>query len=299
MMDSTTKKTVKFIRFADNSIESFPLFKYRGRKPIIVPSNITKIVTSDKIQMIDADGEIVNEKDNNRGSIYYGLTNTFRKLKRLVKYNIAVPHKVCLITLTYRPEYINHADIKQTLKNIYRNFAYFDFQIQNKYSEELGGLEYIYMIEPYKNNFHIHSLYYAPNIKGRLFLPIEEVSNMWKYGYIDIKGCYNINGILNYLMPHNTNDSENKTAMKMQNKYFEICNLPSNTKLIRHSRGFKQPEYHTATDEEMSEVLIDYELVWKVGPYQLNIGKYECPKWWYYYTYKPKKDKTRTKPLHN
>jgi hypothetical protein len=172
----------------------------------------------------------------------------------MLYYNISDNKLALMYNLTYREKTIN-------TKQVMKDHEYFIKKLRNKYEIKYGNIEYFCSLE-FNNNLdclHIHGVLYFPNSKTKPIIPVDELMQTWKKGYVDITAAKNISSLIGYLIPHQT-DSEKEYAKKMNEKYERLCKMPSGMNVFRHSKGMKHPVTEKMLYSEALSLLDNYQL---------------------------------------
>lgn len=187
-----------------------------------------------------------------------GLYKTFRKARAIINTNVTEPNNCRWVTLTY------HENVRDT-KKLYRDFQTFNQRFQyycNK--KNFGKPEYIVMMEPQKRGaWHAHLIYIWQHKAP--FIPCDDLRKIWRNGTIvSIKKLNDIDNVGAYLTAYlgdlevdedkieqyknhpnfkevDTEDENGKKIKKSIIKGARLPLYPKDFKMLRYSRGCKQP----------------------------------------------------------
>ena len=219
-----------------------------------------------KNEMIDTTtGEVIEvENSKNRGEQLSSLWGTIRRLRMIINANFFGEPNELFITLTYRE---NMTDVKR----LYRDFENFYKRLKRRYKEY--KFEYIYAIEPqFRGAWHVHLLLKAMNVEY-LYIPNNEIAELWGYGFTKTKRIENVDNVGAYLSAYLTN-------LEDGGKGARLYLYPPGVNIYRTSRGIKKPhiikgdmgldEKHKVYEREF-EIKRDEETVNRV-----TIKQYNC-----------------------
>lgn len=205
-------------------------------------------------------------KDNKKG-----LYKTFARARALINTNVTDVSKVRWCTLTYAENMTDPKQLYKDFEKFNKRFAYYCK------SKGYGKPEYIVMMEPQgRGAWHAHLLYIwqekAP------FIPNEDFRELWGHGFVKIKKLQDVDNVGAYLTaylgdmeitevlqsnPHillqnhsltvkevDTLDDDGKSVRKQIIKGARLDMYPAGFKMIRHSKGVKEPIEELVTQEE-------------------------------------------------
>lgn len=215
-------------------------------------------------------GEVGEFKQSEvRSDSYNSLLQTFKKLRYLINNNYTGAGNELFITLTYKE---NMTDTKR----LYTDFKKFMMKFRYKYEEEYGSIDYMTVVEPQERGaWHHHLLVRFNDRKGeKLFIPSNEVAEIWGHGFIRINSLNEVDNIGAYLSAYLadvelTEDNigvayreKAEVVPKMvdgQEKAFikggRLHLYPSGMNLYRKSRGIKMPERQEMKYEDIKKVV--------------------------------------------
>ena len=172
-------------------------------------------------------GEIIEvENSKNRGEQLWSLGSSIRRLRMIINANFFGEPNELFITMTY-------AENMQDIKRLYRDFKNFYDRLKRRYKEY--KFEYINAIEPQlRGAWHIHLLLKAMNVQY-LYIPNDEIAELWRYGFTKTKRIENVDNIGAYLSAYLTN-------LEDGGKGARLYLYPPGMNLYRCSRGIKRPE---------------------------------------------------------
>lgn len=207
--------------------------------------------------------EFENNSDN-RSENVNSLRKTFRKLRGVINSNFAGKENELHITLTYRWSEEEEKEPMTDEKKLYRDFKRFMTRLRRRYSNL--ELSYISVVEPQKSGaWHCHLLIKSIKTKN-LFIPWEEIEEMWSEGFVKVKGLKDIDNIGAYLTAYLSNveisdDKEAEDGQEVLIKEVEgvtkkfikggrLHYYPPGMNLFRTSRNIKRPREYLTTYEE-------------------------------------------------
>lgn len=207
--------------------------------------------------------EFENNSDN-RSENVNSLRKTFRKLRGVINSNFAGKENELHITLTYRWSEEEEKEPMTDEKKLYRDFKRFMTRLRRRYSNL--ELSYISVVEPQKSGaWHCHLLIKSIKTKN-LFIPWEEIEEMWSEGFVKVKGLKDIDNIGAYLSAYLSNveisdDKEAEDGQEVLIKEVEgvtkkfikggrLHYYPPGMNLFRTSRNIKRPREYLTTYEE-------------------------------------------------
>jgi len=221
---------------------------------------VTRYRKVSKNEILDTTtGEVIKIKNSkNRGEQLSSLLGTIRRLRMIINANFYGEPNELFVTLTYRE---NMTDVKR----LYGDFKRFYMRLKRKYEEY--KFEYIYTIEPQmRGAWHIHLLLKAVNV-NYLFIPNEEIAELWGHGFTKTERLLNVDNIGAYLSAYLTNLEDGTKGARL---YL----YPSGVNIYRTSRGIKKPhiikgdmgldEKHKVYEREI-EIKRDEEVVNRVN----------------------------------
>lgn len=196
------------------------------------------------------------KKGEVRSDSFNSLRQTFKNLRYLINNNYTGAGNELFITLTYKE---NMTDTKR----LYSDFDKFMKRFRYKYGKIHGSIDYMTVVEPQERGaWHHHLLVRFNDRKGeKLFIPSNEVAEIWGHGFIRINSLNEVDNIGAYLSAYLadvelTEDNigvayreKAEVVPKMvdgQEKAFikggRLHLYPSGMNLYRKSRGIKMPE---------------------------------------------------------
>lgn len=191
-------------------------------------------------------GEVNFYKSEAKGA----LENPRRIRKRCdeFRWRIRANSKECrlFVTLTY-------AENMTDTKRLYEDFRRFWQKLKRKYKQITG---YLVAFEPQQRGaWHAHLLLLSEDV---LFIPSEDLAQIWGNGFVKVEDCRNIDDVGDYLTSYLT-DLDGKKGGR-------LSLYPSFFRFLRWSRGVKAPvvkEYPKETAELSEEKKITEEWVIK------------------------------------
>ena len=212
-------------------------------------------------------GEIIEvENSKNRGEQLNSLRGTIRRLRMIINANFFGEPNELFITITYRE---NMTDVKR----LYRDFENFYKRLKRRYKEY--KFEYINAIEPQlRGAWHMHLLLKVVNV-NYLFIPNEEIAELWGHGFTKMKRLTGVDNIGAYLSAYLTNLEDGGKGVRL---YL----YPAGVNIYRTSRGIKRPhitygdmridEEHKVYEREF-EIKEDDQVVNRVTIKQYNLKR--------------------------
>lgn len=209
------------------------------------------------------------KKGEVRSDSFNSLRQTFKNLRYLINNNYTGVGNELFITLTYEE---NMTDTKR----LYSDFNKFMKRFRYKYGKIHGSIDYMTVVEPQERGaWHHHLLIRFNDMKGKkIFIPSNEVAEIWGHGFIkmeSLKDCDNIGAYLCAYLADVELTEDNigvayrekaEVVPKMvdgQEKAFikggRLHLYPSGMNLYRKSRGIKMPERIEMDYEDIKKVV--------------------------------------------
>lgn len=140
--------------------------------------------------MLRDTGEIKEyKKSENRGQNIASLKKTFKKIRDLINNNFAGAPNELHVVLTYAENMRDSKQLYEDFKNFIKRFKY-----RYKYD-----IDYISVVEPQgRGAWHIHLLIRF-NQLDKVYIPNEEIADVWGHGFTKTKSLENIDNIGAYL----------------------------------------------------------------------------------------------------
>lgn len=212
----------------------------------------TKKISKDEYINL-ATGEICEYHHNeNRAQNSNSLAKSFKKLRHLINNNFTGAKNELFVTLTFAK---NSSDPE----TVYKDCEKFIKKLKYKFKQE-STIDYINVVEPHgSGQFHTHLLLRFNELK-KVQLAKEEVEKIWGHGFVKVKGLQEVDNIGAYLsaylsdmeLPENTvldekrlENVEVKIVDGKEKKFLKGGRLhfyPSGMRIVRSSRGIKEPE---------------------------------------------------------
>lgn len=193
-------------------------------------------------------GEVCECKHgNSRKDDYKSLYKTFKNIRYLVNNNFTGGRNELFITLTYK-ENMTYTE------RLYTDFDKFIKRLRYKYRDR-STIDYISVVEPQERGaWHCHLLLRFNNLDS-VYIPNDELREIWKHGFVKINRLEGVDNIGAYLTAYLTDvelDKENiqylKSGMNVkkikEKKYIKGGRLylyPVGMNIYRCSRGIKKP----------------------------------------------------------
>lgn len=142
--------------------------------------------------MILATGEIMEyDHISNRSDSYNSLRQTFKKIRYLINNNFTGQKNELFITLTY-------AENMSDTKKLYKDMDKFMKRVRYRYKTQ-STIDYLSVIEPQgRGAWHVHLLLRFNSLKA-VFIPSNELSELWGHGYVKIERIKDVDNIGAYL----------------------------------------------------------------------------------------------------
>ena len=212
-------------------------------------------------------GEFKQSED--RSGSYNSLRQTFKKLRYLINNNYTGAGNELHITLTYRE---NMRDTKR----LYSDFDKFMKRFRYKYGKIHGSIDYMTVVEPQERGAWHHHLLVRFNDKAgnKIFIPNDEVAEIWGHGFTKIHSLSGVDNIGAYLSAYladvevTPENIHGAVAGKKEIKVVEIDGqekkfikggrlhlYPTGMNLYRKSRGIEMPERQEMKYEDIKKVV--------------------------------------------
>ena len=171
------------------------LVEVQHMKKVNTQQNIKKLSKSHYVEL--SSGEIKEfNRSNNRGDNLNSLRQTFKKMRYLINNNFTGGSNELFLTLTYAHHVVCHKrvgkDWDRFLKRLKRRF------------EGQATVEYMRMLEPQASGrYHLHVLLRFDGL-DHVFIPKDDLANMWGLGFIDVRRHSDVDNIGAYLTAYMT-----------------------------------------------------------------------------------------------
>jgi len=213
-------------------------------------ANIRKL---DKDRYLHLDTGEIKKFDHieNRQQSYNSLTQTFKRLRYLINNNFTGKGNELHVTLTYK-------DNMTDPKRLYKDFDKFIKRLRYAYRDK-SSIDYICVVEPQERGaWHCHLLLRFNDLDN-VFIPSNDLADMWEHGFIKIKSLKDVDNIGAYLSAYladveltedNLTDvykagDQIKVKESKGKKYIKGGRLhlyPPGINIYRKSRGIVEPE---------------------------------------------------------
>ena len=215
-------------------------------------ANIKKLNSDEYVNL--QTGEIKEfEKTENRSQSYNSLRQTFKRLRYLINNNFVGNKNELFLTLTY-------AENMTDPKKLYDDLRKFIMRLKYRFEEE-STIDYINVVEPQgRGAWHCHVLLRFNELEN-IFIPNQEMAEIWGHGYVTLKSMKNVDNIGAYLsayladielkdgnalhaMTHGLEvvEKEIEGQKKIFIKGGRLHLYPTGMNLYRKSAGVKLPE---------------------------------------------------------
>lgn len=209
------------------------------------------------------------KKSEVRSDSFNSLRQTFKNLRYLINNNYTGVGNELHITLTYKE---NMTDTKR----LYSDFNKFMKRFRYKYGKIHGSIDYMTVVEPQERGAWHHHLLVRFNDKAgnKIFIPNDEVAEIWGHGFTKIHSLSGVDNIGAYLSAYladvevTPENIHGAVAGKKEIKVVEIDGqekkfikggrlhlYPSGMNLYRKSRGIKMPERQEMKYEDIKKVV--------------------------------------------
>lgn len=215
-------------------------------------------------------GEIGEFKQSEvRSDSYNSLLQTFKKLRYLINNNYTGAGNELFITLTYKENMTDR-------KRLYSDFDKFMKRFRYKYGKIHGSIDYMTVVEPQgRGAWHHHLLIRFNDMKGKkIFIPSNEVAEIWGHGFVNMKSlkdCDNIGAYLcAYLADVELTDENIGRAFREKQEVIpkvvdgkeknfikggRLHLYPSGMNLYRKSKGIQMPERQDMKYEDIKKIV--------------------------------------------
>lgn len=139
-----------------------------------------------------ATGEIKEYQHiENRSQSYNSLRQTFKKIRYLINNNFTGQKNELFLTLTY-------AENMTDTNRLYTDIKKFMMKLRYKY-KNVSDIDYLSVVEPQaRGAWHIHMLMRF-NALNSVFLPSDELADLWGHGFVTIERIQHVDNIGAYL----------------------------------------------------------------------------------------------------
>lgn len=181
------------------------------------------------------------------------LRKTFRKLRALINNNFEGTQNELAITLTYAENMTDHEKLHRDFKAFYKRLC-----------RRYGKLEYLNVVEPQaRGAWHCHVLLKSPDKGTPLFIPADDLAQIWGHGFVKVRRMESVTNLGAYLSAYlgdveicQDNDDYLKTLTGsyeikevekdgQTKRYVKGARLhlyPSGMNIFRKSRGIIEPQ---------------------------------------------------------
>lgn len=145
--------------------------------------------------MVKDTGEVKKYKlSKNRGQNIAGLKESFRKIRDLINNNFSGQGNEIYVTLTY-------AENMTDYKRLYSDFDKFWKRYKYKFG---NNCDYISVVEPQgRGAWHCHLLIRHNDVEN-IYIPSDELANLWGHGFVKIRSLKGVDNIGAYLTAYLT-----------------------------------------------------------------------------------------------
>lgn len=220
----------------------------------------------DKDRYVDkSDGEIKEFNHiENRGDSYNSLRQTFKKLRYLINNNFTGKANELFVTFTFEKD-------SYDTKELYKDFDKFIKRLKYKFKDSTT-VDYINVIEPHASGqWHSHMLIRFNDLES-VFIPSNQLAELWGLGFIRIKSLKDVDNIGAYLSAYLTDiELTDKmaigTALKVQGMEVKVVDgkkfikggrlhmYPPGLNIYRKSKGIKYPERQVMSYKKAKKIV--------------------------------------------
>lgn len=201
-----------------------------------------------------ATGEIkqFENKAKNRSESINSLYQTLKRLRYLINNNFTGADNELFLTLTYKEN-------MQDTKRLYTDLKTFYMRLRYKY-KDISSIDYLNVIEPQgRGAWHCHILLRFNDL-NKIFIPNNELAEIWGHGFTKTKSIKEIDNIGAYLTSYLTdmeigeldpqyvleNDLQGAEIKTIKDKHYvkgaRLYMYPLDVNIYRCSRGIKKPD---------------------------------------------------------
>lgn len=227
----------KFEKTKGQYIADYKTVKVKRMKHIVEVMSVDKATNgfdnilklSKSHYMVKDTGEVLEYKQSeNRAQNEAGLRRTFKKIRDLINNNFSGQGNEIFLTLTYKP---NMMDSNQ----LYNDFRIFWQKFKRRYGSDF---DYLSVVEPQgRGAWHSHVLIRA-NKLDKLFIPWQELVEIWPHGKLDIESLKGVDNIGAYLSAYLCDVELTKETLPMAvMEQREIKTVEVNGQLKRYIKG--------------------------------------------------------------
>lgn len=239
---------------------------------IIEIQHMEKRNTTCHIRKIDKDhyvmletGELLEfKKTDNRSENVNSLKKTFKKLRYLVNHNFKGNRNELFVTFTFAKDSFDN-------QMIYKDFDKFMKRLRYRF-KDITTIDYINVIEPHASGqWHSHMLIRFNNL-DKVFIPNEELRELWGNGWVTIKSLKDVDNIGAYVsaylsdheVPDDFEPKSNSTEVVIKKvdgkdkKFIKGGRLhfyPPGMNIFRKSKGIVYPERTEMTYKDIKKVV--------------------------------------------
>jgi hypothetical protein len=229
------------------------------------PTSLLKIRKLNKNEYVYLEtGEVFEYNlSTNRADNQAGLKDTFRKIRDLINNNFVGAKNELHVTLTY-------AENMTDPKRLHSDFKKF----WKKYKYRYPNAEYLSVVEPQgRGAWHVHALIRHDGEKS-IFVPSDELAELWGQGFIKIKSLEGVDNIGAYLSAY-LGDIEltDQTISRAVSQGLEIKEVdvgglkksfikggrlylyPPGMNIYRHSKGITFPEVEKVPYKDIKKIV--------------------------------------------
>lgn len=182
-------------------------------------------------------GEVLEYKQSeNRGQNIAGLKKTFSRIRDLINNNFTGKGNELHVTLTY-------AENMTDTDKLYDDQRKFMQRLKYKY-KNISSIDYLNVIEPQERGaWHSHLLLRFNDLE-KIYIPSDELANLWGHGFIKIKSLKGVDNIGAYLTAYLTDvELTNETLPMAVTEKKEIKFVEVEGKQKRYIKGGRMHLY--------------------------------------------------------
>lgn len=229
-------------------------------------NNRCPIKKLDKDTYLNLDTGAIEEFEHitTRKDSYKSLSQTFKKIRYLINNNFTGKGNELHVTLTYKE---NMTDTRR----LYADFKRFITRLKRKYKND-STIDYMVIVEPQERGaWHCHLLLRFNDLDN-VFIPSNDLAEMWEQGFIKIKSLKDVDNIGAYLSAYLGDielTEENVEMMYSSGRKIEVKEVegkryikggrlhlyPPGMRLFRKSSGIVYPERKKMKYENVKKIV--------------------------------------------
>lgn len=215
-------------------------------------ATIKKINKDEYVHLATGEIKQFENKAKNRSESINSLYQTLKRLRYLINNNFTGADNELFLTLTYKENMKDTERLYSDLDKFYKRLRY--------KHKGITSIDYINVIEPQgRGAWHCHILLRFNDLR-KIFIPNNELAEIWGHGFTKTKSIKEIDNIGAYLTAYLTdmeigeldpeyiieNDLDGSLVKNVDGKNYvkgaRLYMYPLDVNIYRHSRGIKKPE---------------------------------------------------------